>query len=136
MAFILLISDSISLMYTEHIVSLLIEERARLQGAIDALKGELEPRLPDWVSPKASPAPPTKRGMSAVARKRISEATRARWAARRAAVAESLAPKRKTNSVRIAEAIALKEDVEFKSKMSIAMAKSWAKRKRAAKKTK
>jgi hypothetical protein len=123
-------------MSTEHIVRLLIEERARLQAAIDVLKGVPEARLPDWVSPKAPPAPATKRGMSAAVRKRIGEATRAKWAARRAAVAESVAPKRKTNRVRIAEAIAAKEDVEFNSKMSIAMAKSWAKRKRGGKRTK
>ena len=170
---------------TSHIVSLLIEERSKIQAAIDALKTMPEPEphnVPDWVLPKASPAP-KKKGMSAAARKRIGEATRARWAAKRASVAESVAPQRKTNSVRIAEAvapkkrtmseegrqriiaatkarwaairagkaeasapkkksaraivaeaIAPKEDAEFKSKMSIAMAKSWKKRKAAAKK--
>ena len=115
-------------MSTQHIVSLLIEERARLQAAIDALKGTPESGVPDWVSPALTP----KKGMSAAARKRIGEATRARWAARRAEVAESVSPIRETSRVRIAEAIAPKEDADFKSRMSIAMAESWAKRKRAA----
>jgi hypothetical protein len=123
-------------MSTSHIVSLLIEERSRLESAIDALRGGPESGIPDWVSPKASPAPAARKPMSAAARKRIGEATRARWAARRAAVAESVAPKRKTNSVRIAEAIATKEDAEFKARMSAAMRKAWANRKKAKKKTK
>jgi hypothetical protein len=56
-----------------------------------------------------------------------------RWEAKRAAVvAKSVSPKRKTNSVRIAEAIAPPEDAEFKSKMSAAMKASRAKRKNTA----
>ena len=43
--------------------------------------------------------------------------------------------KKKTARAIIAEVIAPPEHAEFKSKMSIAMAKSWAKRKAAAKKT-
>jgi hypothetical protein len=131
-----------------HIVNLLIEERDRLEEAIQALQGTApakrrgrppakktldvydDPSMPDWVKPAKK-----KRKVSAAARKRMAEGQRKRWAAVKAAkVAESVSPKRKTQSVRMAEAIAPKEDAEFKSKMSIAMAKSWAKRKRAAKK--
>jgi hypothetical protein len=122
---------------SDHILNLLIVERTKLDAAIQALQDgsalpEFDydaPNVPDWVKPA-----PTKkrRGLSAEGRQRIIDATKARWAARRAAVAESVAPERKTSRVRIAETVA--EDAEFKSKMSIAMAKSWKKRRKAGKK--
>jgi hypothetical protein len=124
-------------MSSSHIVALLIEERSRLQAAIDALHGTPEPGLPEWVGTPA-PAAKKKRRVSAAARKRISDATKARWAKVRAARAEAAAPvaEKKTKAAIIAEVIEPKEDAEFKSKMSIAMAKSWKKRKKAAKKRK
>ena len=77
--------------------------------------------------------PKKKHKLSAEVRKRMAEGQRKRWEKLNAAKTEAASP-RKTNSVKIAEAIApTKEDAEFKSKMSIAMAKSWAKRKKAAK---
>ena len=142
-------------MSTQHIVSMLIEERARLQAAIDALKGTPESGVPDWVGRPAPVAQlahsdrmkeiwrkrkaaavvtPKKRILSAEGRQRIIKATKARWAKRRAAVAESVAPIRETSRARIAEANAPKEDQEFKARMSAAMTMARAKRKRAAKK--
>jgi hypothetical protein len=123
-------------MSTSHIIALLIEERDHIQAAITALHGAPAPKtdnVPDWVLPIAKPAK-KKRKVSAAARKRMAEGQRKRWEAKRATVvAESVSPTRKTNSVRIAEAIAPPaEDVEFKSKMSAAMKASWAKRKKAA----
>lgn len=146
---------------TSHILSLLVEERTRLQAAIDALKGEPEHGLPDWVkgtlsrseqmkenwrkrkaaqaavvaTPASAPnAKPVKRTMSEEGRQRIIAATKARWARINAAKAEVAAPKKKSAKAAIAEAIAPKEDAEFKARMSAAMKKAWAKRKRTAKK--
>ena len=156
-------------MSTEHIVSLLILERSRLQAAIDALGGD-ESNVPEWVLGRKVPQESAERtpaqkshsermkenwakrkaiavtvtpvaasakrqgSMSAAGRKAVGEATRARWAALRAAKANSTQPKKKTKSAIVAEVVApTKEDVEFKSKMSIAMAKSWKKRKAAGK---
>jgi hypothetical protein len=125
-------------MSTDHIVSLLIEERDRLEAAISALQGSADPyddpTMPDWVKPKA-PAK-KKGGMSAAARKRVGEATRARWAARRAAKAEAAVAPKVSKKSAILEAVTSAEDAEFKSKMSAAMKASWAKRKTAAKKQK
>ena len=112
-------------------------ERARIQAAINALKSTPAPsnEPPDWVLPSKKTSSATKKGsMSAAGRKSISDATKARWAGKRAAKPEDAALKKKTKATIIAEAIAPPEDAEFKSKMSIAMAKSWAKRKKAAKK--
>ena len=124
-------------MSTSHIVSLLIEERSRLEAAIAALQGSPEPMKEDppaWVLPKvkAPAAAPKRKRISAEGRRRMAEGQKRRYAAIRAA--ESDAPKSKTAKAILAEVIAPKEDAEFKSKMSIAMAKSWAKRRAAAKK--
>jgi hypothetical protein len=108
-------------MSIEHIVSLLIEERDRLEAAISALQGPPSApagiyedlTMPDWVKPKANVAPaPKKKGFSA-------------------AKAGPVAPK---ISKKLATIISPPEDAEFKSKMSAAMKASWAKRKKAAKK--
>ena len=85
----------------EQIVQLLIQERDRLQKAIDALGGTVKrkgrprktsdfdynaPNVPDWVKPAAMrQAAPKKRKMSAAGRKAIAEAALRRWAAVRAA---------------------------------------------------
>jgi hypothetical protein len=132
-----------------YIVNLLIEERDRLVAAISALQGSAskkrpgrppvkkaadvydDPTMPDWVKPK-SPAP-KKKGMSAAARKRIGEATKARWAKLRAEKAGPVAPKISKKSVILAAVTPSAEDVEFKAKMSAAMKRAWAKRKKAAK---
>jgi hypothetical protein len=91
-------NDTICLMGTTHIVSLLIEERDRLQAAIQALRDTAaaspydDPSMPDWVKPAVKKAPaPKKRRMSAAARKRIGEAARKRWSALRAGKAAPVA---------------------------------------------
>jgi hypothetical protein len=138
-------------MSTEHIVSLLVAERTRLDAAIAALQGSPEqvpaadvyddPTMPEWVKPASKKVPtsapaPQKRKLSAAGRKAIIAATKKRWAAIRAAKAEEAAPKKKTKAAIIAEAIAPPEDAEFKKKMSEAMKASWAKRKKVAKRKK
>lgn len=115
---------------TEHIVSLLIEERSRLQAAIDALKGEHEHGLPDWVLPKLASAPaPKRKRFSAATRRKMAESQKRRYAAINAAKAEPVAPKKQTVKAAIAEVIAPKADEEFRARMSKAMKKAWAKRK-------
>jgi hypothetical protein len=84
-------------MPTEHIVSLLIEERDRLEAAIAALRGgssaSPEPAIaPVQPGAEAAPAPKKKRKLSAVGRRRIVEATKARWAKINAARAAAAAP--------------------------------------------
>jgi hypothetical protein len=128
---------------SEQIIQLLIVERDRLDRAIEALQGSSpkvvdvydDPTMPDWVRPaskKTAPAP-KKKGFSAATRRKMAEGQKRRWAAINAAKAEAIAPK---VSKKLAEMIAPPEDAEFKSKMSIALAKSWAKRRRAAAKKK
>src|ERR1700733_3141444 len=144
---------------TSQIVSLLIEERSKIQAAIDALKTTPEPGLPEWVgrpAPKnrltpegkqsqsekmkaywaakrtakaATVAPKKKYKLGAEARQRMAEGQRKRWADIKEMGNEAGHGKKKSAKAAIAEAIAPKEDADFKSKMSIAMAKSWAKRK-------
>jgi hypothetical protein len=125
---------------SEHIIQLLVAERDRLNSVIEMLGPTKpvdvydDPTMPEWVKPKAKVAPaPKKKGFSAATRRRMAEGQKRRWAAINAAKAQT-APKKKSAKAIIAEVIAPAEDVEFKSKMSIAMAKSWAKRKAAAKK--
>jgi hypothetical protein len=101
---------------TEQIVQLLIAERDRLQGAIDALQGPVKRRgrppgsgrkkaavasfdptadnVPDWVKPASAKASPPKRKLSAAGRKAIAEAAKKRWALIKAGKAASpFAPK-------------------------------------------
>jgi hypothetical protein len=83
---------------TEHILSLLTEERAKLDAAIAALRGipkatavTAEESMPDWVKPAAKKEPgkkepvKKKRGLSAAGRKAIADAAKKRWAAIREA---------------------------------------------------
>lgn len=75
-------------MPTEHIVSLLIAERDRLNRAIEALGGSGKrrgrPPKSATAAPAPAPAPKSKRpGMSAAAKKAQSERMKAYWAARR-----------------------------------------------------
>jgi hypothetical protein len=96
---------------TEQIVQLLIAERDRLQGAIDALQGPTKRRgrppgsvrkkvatsvvdlsadnVPDWVKPAAAKALPPKRKLSAAGRKAIADAAKKRWALIKAGKAAS-----------------------------------------------
>ncbi|MGA3201649.1 MAG: hypothetical protein ABSF12_04035 [Bryobacteraceae bacterium] len=127
---------------SDHILNLLLVERTKLDAAIRALQGSRapaefdydSPNVPDWVKPAINKAAPArkKRTMSAAARKRIGEATRARWAAKRATKAEAVAPK---VSKKLGEALAPKPDeIAFKKRMSEVMKKAWKKRKAAEKK--
>ncbi len=61
----------------------------------------------------------------------MAEGQRKRWAAINSAKAEASSPK---VSKKLADVIAPPEDAEFKAKMSAAMKKAWAKRKKVAKK--
>jgi hypothetical protein len=124
-------------MSIKHIVSLLIEERDRLEAAISALQGPSsvpagiyeDPTMPDWVKPTMKVAPALKKkGFSVATRRKMAEGQKRRWAAINAAKAEPVAPR---ISERLAAIIAPPEDAEFKSKMSAAMTASWAKRKKA-----
>ena len=98
-------------MQTEEIVQLLIAERDRLQGAIDALQGSVKRRgrppgsgrkkaagasfdptadnVPDWVKPASAKASPPKRKLSAAGRKAIADAAKKRWALIKAGKASS-----------------------------------------------
>jgi hypothetical protein len=96
-------------MPVEQIVQLLIQERDRLQAAIDALGGTHKrrgrppkaasaktfdynaPNVPDWVKPASAKktAAPKKRKISAAGRKAIAKAARKRWALIKAGKAKS-----------------------------------------------
>jgi hypothetical protein len=148
-------------MSTSHILTLLIEDRDRIQAAIDALSTGSPAPVSDpanWVTGKKSvpePAAPKKRKVSAAARRKMAEGQKRRWAAIDAAKAEATAPKKKSSKAAIAEVIAPAADADFKAKMSAALRReapparnetyrkmmsekmkaAWAKRKKAAKKS-
>jgi hypothetical protein len=140
---------------SSYIVSLLIAERDSLNAAIQALQGDSPsgpvkrrgrprarkvdafdydaPNVPDWVKPKASAK--KKRKMSAAGRRAIREGVRKRWGAVKAAKDGTATPKAsKKKSAVLAAVTPSAEDAEFKSKMSIAMKKAWAKRRKTARK--
>jgi hypothetical protein len=137
---------------TEHIVSLLIQERDRLEAAIAALQGEssASPELaiapvlvdaPESVIPDAepAPAPKKKRKLSAAGRRRIVEATKARWARINAAKAAVAAPAVATTKAAPTGSVAVKKkvsrkDAAYRTMMSERMKAAWAKRKKAVKK--
>jgi hypothetical protein len=89
----------ISVMQTEQIVALLIEERNRLDAAINALQGPTKRRgRPPGSRNATAPtqptrvlvAPPKRKGtLSAAGRKAIADAARKRWAAIKAGKAPS-----------------------------------------------
>jgi hypothetical protein len=74
-------------MATDHIISLLLAEREKLNAAIEALQGPTKtPVVSDSASAgggggKATAAVPKKRKVSAAARKRMAEGQKKRWAA-------------------------------------------------------
>jgi len=86
-------------METDQIVALLIEERNRLDGAIQALQGpKRRGRPPAPKAPSAAaPAAPVKRKrtLSAAGRKAIADAAKNRWAAIRAGKVASPFAKKK-----------------------------------------
>jgi hypothetical protein len=119
---------------SEQIIQLLIAEKNRLERVIQILQGSspkvVENAADPLPAPTTAPAPKRK-GFSAATRRKMAEGQKRRWAAINAAKVEAAAPK---ISKKLAAIVAPPEDAEFKSKMSIAMAKSWAKRRAAAKK--
>jgi hypothetical protein len=75
-------------MPTEHIVSLLIAERDKLNSAIAALQGAVKrrgrpPKNAAAVAAAVLPAPAKRRGMSAARRKAQGERMKAYWAKRK-----------------------------------------------------
>jgi hypothetical protein len=116
---------------SDEILNLLLIERTKLDAAIEALHGAspAKRRGRPPATEAAAPSTPAekKRELSAATRRKMAAGQKRRWEAKRAAVAESVAPIRKTDSVRIAEG------VELKSKRSAAMKAAWAKRKKAGK---
>jgi hypothetical protein len=134
-----------SRMPTEHILSLLISERDKLNRAIEALGEPVKrrgrpakkapvstfdynaPNVPDWMKPaSAKPLAKKKRTLSAAGRKAIVSAAKKRWAliksskAAKAAVSAVAAPaKRKPMTA------------AQKKALSVKMKAAWAKRKKA-----
>jgi hypothetical protein len=106
--------------------------RKRKAAQAAAVAESVAPRKTNSVK-SAEAIAPKKRTMSAASRKKMAEGQKKRWADIREMGNEAGHGKKKSAKAAIAEAIAPPEDAEFKSKMSIAMAKSWAKRKAAAK---
>jgi hypothetical protein len=72
-------------MATEHILELLIQERDKLNTAIEALQGPAKRRgrPPKNVSDPVEEAPRKKRTFSAAQRKKQAERMKAYWAAKR-----------------------------------------------------
>jgi hypothetical protein len=140
----------------EHIVSLLIQERDRLEAAIAALHGgssaspehvtaPVPVNAPESVMPDAEPAPEPKkkRKLSAAGRRRIVEATKARWARINAAkaaaatavpAAPSKAPVAVKKKAAPAKAAVKRGGITEAGRkaLSIAMKKRWAAKKKAA----
>jgi hypothetical protein len=83
-------------MATEHILSLLIAERDKLNKAIEALGGTTTPvsrpsKVPDAPAPVAAsvPAVRTRKPLSPAQKKKQSERMKAFWAARRKKLAKA-----------------------------------------------
>jgi hypothetical protein len=128
-------------MATDHILALLISERDKLTGAIEALQGTSKEKTP--VSPSVDPTPPAraKRKMSAAGKRAIIAATQKRWAAVKAAkaAAETPAPVAKAPKAAPKKAPAVKKGgltEAGRKALSIAMKQRWAAKKKAAAKGK
>jgi hypothetical protein len=139
------INLAISALQADHVeaASALPKRRGRPPGIKVESESATDVNVPDWVLPAKKKAPAQKkRTLSAEGRKRIIEATKARWARINAEKAAAAAPKKTApakkavskNSAVLAAVTPPVEDTEFKAKMSAAMKKAWRKRKKAAKK--
>lgn len=124
-------------MATDHILALLLIERDKLTGAIEALQGPAktvasQPTAPKTISPKA----PVKRRLSAAGRRAIIAATKKRWAAIKAAKAAPVVVTSPAPSVKAPAAAKHKtpsaKDAAFRKKMSERMKAAWAARKKKA----
>jgi hypothetical protein len=133
-------------MSTDHILALLLIERDKITGAIEALQGMtttekavLPPVEPDSTPQVAvSPAPPVKRKMSAAGRRAIIAATKKRWAAIKAAKAAAPVAATPNAALAMAPAPVKKGGVTAAGRkaLSIAMKKRWAAKRKAAAKGK
>jgi hypothetical protein len=140
---------ALEIMGTNHILALLISERDKLDGAIEALQGQTKASGPDRkavVVPSVEPVSPVKRKLSAAGRSAIAEATKKRWAAIKAPVvaapkpapaaakqkAAPVAAKRKTAPVAAKRKAAPVRDAAARKKMSDRMKAAWAARKKKA----
>jgi hypothetical protein len=136
-------------MATDHILALLIIERDKLTGAIEALQGSVTTEkkpgpVPQAVSPSveedSTPKAPAKRKLSAAGRRAIIEGTKKRWAAIKAAKAAAAAPAPVAEAPKAAPAkspAAAKHktpaaNAAFRKKMSERMKAAWAARKKKA----
>jgi len=142
------------MMATDHILAMLISERDKLSGAIEALQGPtttakvpgpgrktVPPSVEQNTKPASSvgPTAPAKRKLSAAGRRAIIVATKKRWAAIRAAKAAAAAPAPVAMTPKAAPAKApapVKKGgltAAGRKALSIAMKKRWVAKKKAAK---
>jgi hypothetical protein len=126
-------------MGTDHILALLLSERDKLTGAIEALRG---PATTEKPGPPAGPTAPAKRKMSAAGRRAIIAGTKKRWAAIKAAKAAAVAPAPAAATAKAANAKAPVPAAKGglteagRKALSLAMKKRWAAKKKAAAKGK
>jgi hypothetical protein len=143
-------------MATDHILALLLIERDKVTGAIEALQGPMTtektpgpgrkavpPSVEQDSKPEESVGPPApaKRKMSAAGRRAIIAGTKKRWAAIKAAKAAPAAPAPvpvaatpKAAAAKVPAPVKKGGPTEAGRKaLSIAMTKRWAARKKAAK---
>ena|ERR1700722_8552628 len=130
-------------MSTSQIVSLLIEERSRLEAAIAALQRSPKPVKEEPPAlPNVKAAASKRKGISAEARRRMAEAQKRRYAAIKAAKAAAEAP---APVAATPKGVPAKAPVPVKKgtlteagrkALSIAMKKRWAAKKKAAAKGK
>src|SRR5579862_2468852 len=119
-------------MSTEHIVTLLILERDKLNRAIEALgssaKAAGRPVSDDTIGPDSAPK---RRTFTAAQRKKQGERMKAFWAAKRKTASKTA--KAATNAVASASVKRKPMTAVQKKALSIKMKAAWAKRKKAPK---
>jgi hypothetical protein len=126
---------SLTFMATDRILALLLIERDKLTGAIEALQG---PITTEETSATVGPTAPVKRKLSAAGRRAIVAATKKRWAATRAAKAAGAAPAQVALTPKAGPARAplpVKQGgltEAGRKALSIAMKKQWAAQKKKA----
>jgi DNA-binding protein HU-beta len=113
-------------MSTQEIVRLLIEDRDRLNMAIEALQGSPVETTRDAAEPAVKQAPAKKKGgLSAAGRKAIAEAARKRWAALRAAKSRPMVRAVPTIVRRTTESITAAPAVPKAPAKKVAKRKAW-----------
>lgn len=131
-------------MATDQILALLLAERDKITGAIEALQGPTKRKgrppgsgrkavLPSVEQDSKPVAVPAKRKLSAAGRRAIIAGTKKRWAAVKAANAAAAAPAPVAVAPKAAPAkAAAAKTTAFRKKMSETMKKAWAARKKKA----